>query len=101
MVQRCAGEIIRGETEQKSPLLGVCSYDEARNRKCKGRERREREKRVGIKWGEPLISLAIHPRSVAQDLPRVLPRLIQHYEYFLIVVTPAMQREERTERDRE
>lgn len=42
--------------------------------------------RVGIKWGGLLISLATHPRSVAQDYPRVLPRLIQHYEYFLLVV---------------
>lgn len=41
---------------------------------------------MGIKWGGLLISLAIHPRSVARDYPRVLPRLIQHYEYFLLVV---------------
>lgn len=55
-------------------------------------ETREKERpRVGIKWGGLLISLAIHPWSVAQDYPRVLPRLIQHYEYFLLVVgvTPA------------
>lgn len=58
---------------------------------------------MGIKWGGSLISLAIHPWSVAQDYPRVLPRLIQHYEYFLLVVgvTPAAEREERVERDRE
>lgn len=58
---------------------------------------------MGIKWGGLLISLAIHPRPVAQDYPRVLPRLIQHYEYFLLVVgvTPAANREERVERDRE
>lgn len=52
---------------------------------------------MGIKWGGLLISLAIHPRSVAQNYPRVLPRLIQHYEYFLLVVgvTLTAQREER------
>lgn len=65
---------------------------EKRSKRVPGRavtidETREKERaRVGIKWGGLLISLAIHPRSVAQNYPRVLPRLIQHYEYFLLVV---------------
>lgn len=75
--ERCARKVIRRNGAKESVLGRTVTIDETR----------EKERaRVGIKWGGLLISLAIHPRSVAQDYPRVLPRLIQHYEYFLLVV---------------
>lgn len=80
--ERCARKVIRRNGAKESVLGRAVTVDETR----------EKERtRVGIKWGGLLISLAIHPWSVAQDYPRVLPRLIQHYEYFLLVVgvTPA------------
>lgn len=88
--RRADGKDARGNKEKRSKrVLGrAVTIDETR----------EKERaRVGIKWGGLLISLAIHPRSVAQNYPRVLPRLIQHYEYFLLVVgvTLTAQREER------
>lgn len=74
--ERCARKVIRRNGAKESVLGCTVTIDEMR----------ENERaRVGIKWGGLLISLATHPRSVAQD-PRVLPRLIQHYEYFLLVV---------------
>lgn len=67
--ERCARKVIRRNGAKESVVLGrAVTID--------GYEMEEKERtRVGIKWGGLLISLAIHPWSVAQDLPVGTPTL--------------------------
>jgi len=64
--ERYARKVIRRNGAKEWVLGRVVTINETREKK---------RARVGIKWDGLLISLATHPRLVAQDLPEGTPTL--------------------------